>query len=67
MEEQVNIKDLIRRVEFQLHLKSAYSEGVFQLAKIINHHINFKEWPLKYRRSFKLIKDNNPIDIINVK
>ena len=36
---------------------------VNNMIKIVNHHIKFKERPLRYKRSFNLIKDNNPSDI----
>ena len=37
--------------------------AVNNMIKIVNHHIKYKERPLRYKRSFNLIKDNNPTDI----
>jgi len=41
--------------------------AVNNMIKIVNHHIKFKERPLRYKRSFNLIKDNNPTDIKIIK
>jgi len=32
---------------------------VNNMIKIVNHHINHKERPLRYKRSFNLTKDSN--------
>jgi hypothetical protein len=36
---------------------------VNNMIKIVNHHIKHKERPLRYRRSFYLVKYGNPPDI----
>ena len=37
--------------------------AVNNMIKIVNHHIKYKERPLRYRRSFDLTKDSNPLNI----
>lgn len=71
-----NNKDETKRKERKLHSVLTFKmenkqsgcinrdeNAVNNMIKIINHHIKFKERPLRYRRSFKLIKDNNPLEI----
>ncbi len=78
-----NNKDKLKRklhsvLTFKMENKQSGSinrdeNAVNNMIKIVNHHIKFKERPLRYRRSFNLIKDSNPPDIklnnkfINVK
>ena len=71
-----NNKDKTKRKERKLHSVLTFKmenkqsgcinrdeNAVNNMIKIVNHHIKFKQRPLRYRRSFDLTKDNNPPEI----
>ena len=71
-----NNKDKTKRKERKLHSVLTFKmenkqsgcinrdeNAVNNMIKIVNHHIKFKQIPLRYIRSFDLTKDNNPLEI----